>query len=202
MNALYKKILDTNYLPKFVSILVIILINWTFQSLLYMDKTEKIFKLMLDLILFIIFFIILKQLMIMYIAIIISLIIAHTINWMINGHIFALLKTFGIVRTKPEIFIRYLNNLKEKSSNEESILLTATFGSISREELKETSDLDIRIVRKKGYINGFKSCIFTMIERSWAFFNKFPIDIYVLDEPKKLEELKESPIILYEYYQQ
>lgn len=197
MNKLYKKILDINYLPKYVNILVIVLINWTFQSLLYMDKTEKAFKLTLDLILFVIFFIILKQFMAIYAALLISLIIAHTINWIINGHIYALLKTFGVVKTKPDVFIQYLDNLKEKSSKENSILLVATFGSLSREELNENSDLDVRIVRKKGNINGLKTCIFTLMERSWAFFNKFPLDLYLLDNFEEISKLKEDPVLVY-----
>lgn len=197
MNKLYKQILDIKYLPKTIKILIIVGINWTFQSLLYMDKTEKVFKLVLDLILLVTFYMILKGVMNPILALITSFIVAHTINWIFNGHLFALLKTFGIVKTKPETFINYLNDLKNRSSDENSILLVATFGSISREELKETSDLDIRIIRKQGFFNGIKACIFIMLERSKSIYQGFPLDIYVLDDFKSIYQLKEQPIILY-----
>ena len=201
MNKLYKRILDINKLPRFLSILIIIGINWIFQSLLYMDKTEKIFKLLLDLILIIILFLILNHFLVVYLSLILSILIAHTINWILNGHIFALFKTFGKVKTKPEQFKKYINDLKEKSSNENSVFLVATFGSFSINNIKETSDIDIRIVRKKGFLNGLKSCIFTMEERSIAFFNKFPLDIYLLDGADELYKLKEDPILIYSIHQ-
>ena len=145
-------------------------------------------------------FLILDHFIVVYVALILSILIAHTINWILNGHIFALFKTFGKVKTKPEQFKRYINDLKEKSSNENSVFLVATIGSISTKKIKETSDIDIRIVRKKGFLNGLKSCIFTMKERSIAFFNKFPLDIYLLDDADELNKLKEDPILIYSIY--
>lgn len=197
MNKLYKKILHINWFPNFLSILLVIGINWTFQSILYMDKSEKIFKILIDLVLIIIISILLSNLTNLYVALLLSVFIAHTINWIVNGHIFALFKTFGLVKTEPEKFIQYINYLKYKSSNENSVIFVATFGSLSRDELNENSDLDIRIVRKKGLINGINACLFTMIERSNAFFNKFPLDIYLLDNFDGLNKLKEDPVLIY-----
>lgn len=196
MNVLYNKILNFKYLPRILKILIILGINWTFQSLLYMDKTEKSFKILLDLGLFLIFFFILEPFINVYLSFIFSVIIAHTLNWIFNGHIFALLKTFGIVKTKSSSFLNYIEKLKEKGSKEKSIKFIATFGSISREELKETSDLDIRIVKVEGLINGIRSSFFVMSERSIAFFNGFPLDIYLMDDEKSMRELREKPIIL------
>ncbi len=195
MNKLYKSILDLKYIPTFVGILIIILINWTFQSILYMDKTERIFKISIDLVLFCCFFIIFQNLMILFFNIIAAFIIAHSVNWILNGHIFALLKTFGVVKTKPSSFQLYIDELKERGSKEKSIKCIAIFGSISR-ELNETSDLDVRIVRKKGFINGIRSSLFVMIERSKAFFKGFPLDIYLLDNEKNLFDLREKPIFI------
>jgi L-malate glycosyltransferase len=197
MNKLYNQILNIKYFPKPIKILMVTGINWTFQSLLYMDKTEKAFKLLLDLILLIIFYIPLNGFLSPILSLIISFIMAHTINWIFNGHVFALLKTFGIIKTEPEKFTDYINNLKIRSSKEDSILLVAMFGSISRNELKETSDLDIRIIRKKGFINGIKTGLFVMLERSKSFFKRFPLDIYVLDDIRGLKKFDENPNIIY-----
>ena len=39
-----------------------------------------------------------------------------------------------------------------------------------------------------------------MKERSIAFFNKFPLDIYLLDDADELNKLKEDPILIYSIY--
>lgn len=196
MNVLYNKILNLKYLPRILKILIIIGINWTFQSLLYMEKTDKLFKLLLDLVLFLIFFIVFKQFLNILSTIIVAITLAHSFNWIFNGHIFALLKTFGIVKTKYSSFLTYMEKLKERGSKEKSIKCIATFGSISREELKETSDIDIRVVKDKGFVNGIRSSVFVMLERSKSVFNGFPLDIYLLEDEKSMHKLKERPIFL------
>lgn len=198
MNKLYKKILDIQQIPKFVKISVIIMINWTFQSLLYMGKTEKLFKIMLDLVLIILLVLLLNEFCSLNTAIILSIIFAHTLNWILNGHFFALLKTFDIIQTDYETFRKYLVCLKDRSKKEESIDIVATFGSLSRDEIRKTSDLDIRIVRKPGFMMGLRACFFVLKERSSAFINGFPLDIYVLDDLKGLNELDERPIIIFQ----
>lgn len=199
MNKLYKRILNINYLPKILKILLVIGINWTFQSFLYMDKTEKIFKITVDLILLLLFYLIFIQLTNFVISVVLSFIIAHTLNWTFNGHIFALLKTFNIIKTQKEDFIKYINRLKERSSKEKSIYLVASLGSISRNELKETSDLDIRIIRKEGFLNGLKACKFIFVERSKSFLNGFPIDIYLGDNNNFLKKADEKSVIIFKY---
>ena len=156
----------------------------------------------LDFIFFISIFLILYYYLSVGVAIFSSIIIAHTINWIINGHVFALCKTFGWTKTDYKTFIDYLNVLKDRSSRENSICLVATFGSLSRKELKQTSDLDIRVVRKTGFVNGVRACIFVIKERSKAFFNRFPLDIYLLDNYDGLNELGEAPVIIYSPSQQ
>ena len=199
MNGIYNKILEIKFIPKFIKILVIIGINWIFQSLFYMEKIEKTFKLALDFILLLIFYVVIGQFFAFFMAIFISFFLAHTINWAFNGHIFALLKTFNIVKTEPTKFVRYIDGLTKRAKREKGILLVAAFGSLSRKELKETSDLDIRIIGKSGLNNGLRVCLFAMLERSRAFLNKFPLDIYVAKNFTNLSRLTEKPIELYRF---
>lgn len=197
MNQLYKKILDIKFLPKSIKISIIIGINWFFQSLLYMNMSEKILKIFVDLTFFIIIFFLLKNTLNILEAFILSFFLAHSINWLFNGHIFALLKTFDIIETQPEKFNKYFDDISKRSSKENSICAVAIFGSFSREELKKTSDLDIRVVKKPGMINSLKSSFFVMIERTKAFLNKFPLDIYLLNDYEDLSELGEPPVIIF-----
>lgn len=189
--------------PFVVRLIILTFSSWLFQSILYMDRTEKSFKILVELILFLPSFLILNYLFKnILLSIFLAFIIAHTLNWIFNGQIGVLLKNLNILSTDKEKFFDYMDNIKEEVVNEESIMAAAAFGSLSRKELKKTSDLDIRIIRKPGHINGLKSCFFVLKERSKASFNKFPLDIYVLDTYEMINihiNIKdEEPVILYD----
>lgn len=199
-SSIHYKILHFKNIPLSLRKTLLILINWTFQSILYMDKTEKIFKISFTFIFSILFFAILQNYYSSIFSIVSSFLIAHTLNWLFNGQIFVLLKNLSFTKNEPDVFIEYLSNLRIRCLKEKSILAAAAFGSLSRDELKKTSDLDVRLIRKKGVINGFKACLFILIERSRAFFNKFPLDIYLLDDTKDLSKLNnnERAIVLHD----
>lgn len=189
--------------PFVVRLILLTFSSWLFQCILYMDRTEKIFKILVEFILFAPSFLVLNYLLNnILLSIFLAFIIAHTLNWIFNGQIGVLLKNLDILNTDKEKFFDYMDNVKEEVVNEESIMAAAAFGSLSRKELKKTSDLDIRIIRKPGYISGFKACFFVLKERSKAFFNKFPLDIYVLDSYEMINihiNIKdEEPVILYD----
>ncbi|WP_321422013.1 nucleotidyltransferase domain-containing protein [uncultured Methanobacterium sp.] len=166
-----------------------------------MDRTEKTFKILLDIVLFLPSLFILNYLVNnILLSLFLAFILGHTLNWIFNGQICVLLKNLKLLNTDQEKFLAYMDNVKEKVVKEESIIAAAAFGSLSRKKLKNTSDLDIRIIRKPGYINGIKACFFVLKERSISFFNKFPLDIYVLDsyETINIHIKNEKPIILYD----
>lgn len=187
--------------PIFRFKIAIILTNWLFQGILYADKTEKAFKILLDLILatflcsFLISFISNLPLNFM-----ISLITSHTILFILNGQLFVLARNFDIVHNDPQKIIDYANRLKKRASKEKSINCLVVYGSLVRGEIKPTSDLDVRIIRKSGIINGFRACIFGFKERSRALFFQFPLDMYIIDSPNHLSKLSkdEVPQVLYD----
>lgn len=179
----------------------IILSNWTFQGMLYADKTERLFRLLLDGIMTLVFYAILVNFIPNgYIALIFAFLIAHTFNWIFNGQLFVLGRYIGIKPNKHNEFEKYLKGLKYRAESTKSIQSVILYGSISRKDLKNSSDLDVRIIRKKGFLNGLRSCLFGLYERKWAFFNKFPLDLYIIDSVKHLSKLRvdENPIILYD----
>jgi len=177
----------------------IILSNWTFQGMLYADKTERLFRLLLDglmaLILYVIFINFISS---SYVALIFAFLIAHTLNWIFNGQLFVLGRYVGIKPNKHDDFCDYTKELKYRAEKEISVQSIAIYGSMSRKELRESSDLDVRIIRKKGFINGIRACFFVLLERIRAFSNKFPLDIYLLDSFNNLSKLNEQPMILYD----
>lgn len=182
--------------PLIIKFPILTLSSWFFQGILIMDTTERYFKIFLDFVLFLLLLIILSS-MKYPLCILIAFIIAHSLNWIFNGQIFVLLKNLRLIKTDKKIFVEYLEKFKKRVKKEDSILIAASLGSISRGELKETSDIDIRIVRKNGVVNGIRACVFVLSERTRSFLNGFPLDIYVLDDIKELFEFAEEPIIIY-----
>jgi predicted nucleotidyltransferase len=178
---------------------VVILTNWVFQGLLYADRTERAFKIILDITLTVVLFFAIP-LPNAIIRLEIAFLISHTFYWIFNGQLFALAKNFGVVHNEPQRIIDYANEIKERATKEKSIACVAVYGSLSREEIKSTSDLDVRIIRKTGFINGFNACMFGFRERNMALFNKFPLDLFVVDSPKHLLNMRsdEIPQLLYD----
>lgn len=173
-------------------------VHWIFQGILIMDPTEKLFKLGLDLVLTISIGATLAIWVPSGWAFTGGFLIAHTLNFIFNGQIFGVLKTFGSVQHTWEDFEKRVAQLKSKAASESSILYAAAYGSLAREEWSPTSDLDVRIVRKPGLLNGIKASWFALRARTDAMRSKFPLDLYVVDSFSGLQKMMEhkTPVVL------
>jgi predicted nucleotidyltransferase len=127
---------------------------------LYADKTEKLFKISLEIILFIFLSSFLITISNTFLGLFVSVIIAHTVLFIFNGQLFALAKNFDLIYNDPQRIIDYVSGLKQRVSNEKSINCLVLYGSLVRGEIKPTSDIDVRIIRKSGFLNGFRACMF------------------------------------------
>lgn len=185
--------------PIFRFKIVALTLNWVFQGLLYADKTEKAFKIALDLALTSLVFISITDFSFI-VRLLVAFLISHTFFWVFNGQLFALLKNFNLVHNTPQRIIDYAGEIKCRASKEASINCVAIYGSISRGEISSTSDLDMRIIRKPGMLNGMRACFFGFAERSRALLNMFPLDLYIIDSKEHLFRLRndELPLILYD----
>jgi hypothetical protein len=176
-----------------------LLTNWLWQGMLYMDPTERWFKLFLDALLTGIGAAFLSMWFSWPISLGVAFLAAHTINFLFNGQLFALLKNYGIVHTSPEMFEQSVGELVGRAKREPSIASIAAFGSVSRQSWSQTSDFDARIIRKSGFFNGVRACWFLLRERTIALFSGFPLDMYVLDNESLMDtriRSDEKPIIL------
>lgn len=165
-----------------------------------MDKTEKLFKIITDICLISFIFFPLNYYYPWTTGVLIAIFFAHTINWIINGQIFVVFKNLKLVENDHITFREYIDEMQSRIKGESSIQSAAAFGSLSRDSLKGTSDLDVRIIRKPGALNGIRACFFVLLERSRGLYSRFPIDIFVLDSLDPLGKLNsdEIPIILYD----
>jgi len=200
MNTYFREIAKTDKYPFLFRFLVLMLSSWLFQGILYMDKTEKLFKIFTDVFLVTCIFFLLNHHYPWVTNALIAVSLGHTINWIINGQICVVCKNLKLLNNDLITFRGYVNEIQLRIKKEPSIEAAAVFGSLSRESLRETSDLDIRILRKSGMLNGIRACIFVLFERSRGLYSRFPIDIFALDSPEQLDKLDsdEVPIILYD----
>jgi predicted nucleotidyltransferase len=185
---------------------LLVFIGWVFQGVLYADKTEKIFKITFDLGLTLLVYFIVVNIAGMInsvTALLFSFLFAHTINWILNVGIWCSLRgrygmhVNGVGATDLQ---EYAKNMQKRARSERSIMAAAIYGSVARGEAKETSDLDIRIIRKPGIYNGVRACSFGLLERFRALKNKVPLDLCVIDSTEHLAKLRtdECPLIMYD----
>lgn len=199
-NSFHARVLTNRYLPKVFKYGILILVNWFFHGFLYMDWTEKTFFLFLDGIFFLPVFLSLLAVSNLSLSVAIAIVAAHTLHWFFNGHLYVLFKNLGHSKTEFDHLKDYMKELSERAKGEKSILAIAVFGSLSRHQLTESSDLDVRIIRQRGAINGLKACMFTFMERSRALLGKIPLDVYTCDGFRSLSKIDtdELPVILYD----
>jgi hypothetical protein len=163
--------------------------HWLFQGMLYMDATERWFKLGLDALLTALAVMPLRIWLDHPMAWLAAPILAHTVNFLLNSHLWGVLKHYGSVRVSHPAFESYLYHLSRRIGNEPSIDWSGVYGSLARGQWSATSDLDIRLVRKPGLSNALRACTFVLAERSRALIHRFPLDLYVLDDPGYLDAM-------------
>jgi len=171
--------------------------SWVFQGVLYMEYSEIIFRIFLEIILVALFLYILPSYG-QYVEIVLAVVLAHTYMWTFNGHFWAL--SIGdnrrMAKNTPERILSYFNNLDKRVHNSRAIDGCVMFGSLTRGEFTENSDLDVLLCKKDGYINLFRAYIFGFRERFIAFVTMVPIELYFynIDVFDRLDD-KEAPLL-------
>ena len=181
--------------------LAVIASNWVFQGMRYMNIYEISLKMFLDLIFMtILLFFFLKEIPLIS-AILIALVIAHTINWVVNGHIFVLMRYVAPVPKTEKHFEDFIHKMNASALKWRSIDGVAIYGSYCRGTLHKYSDLDVRVITHPGVINAISGAIFCFMQRLIAFFDIFPLDVYCCDKMEFLDQLRddEKPFILIDH---
>jgi predicted nucleotidyltransferase len=174
--------------------IVALSVHWVFQGMLNMDRTERLLRIGAEVVLMgisLLLFVLAGKLPLIWAAVA-AFLVAHTLNFLFNGQIWVVLKHFGLVRHSRAEFDEYLCQLSERVMAEPSIEYAAAYGSLVRGEWRPTSDLDVRLVRKPGVVSSLRACWFVLQERTRALINKFPLDVFVLDGPELLAEMRDD----------
>jgi predicted nucleotidyltransferase len=129
-----------------------------------------------------------------------SLLITHTLNWVLNGNWWA-----GLLFTFPHLHNRGdratcddLNWMAGRFKRDRSISGAMIFGSVSRGQWHERSDLDIRLLRRRGVWNAMAGVLVLSRERWIALWARQPLDIYLADDVPFLRSMREDepPVFL------
>jgi len=170
--------------------LVALAVAWTFQGMLYMDPTERRFKLVLDFWLTAGLGLVLSTLLQWYIAWPLAFAAAHSLNFLFNGELWGVLKHYGFIEQQHHEFDEYVQAFCKRAQHEPAVDYVLVCGSVARDEWSPQSDLDVRLVRVPGFLNGLRACWFLLYERTRALFAGFPLDAYVLDGEASLQKLR------------
>jgi len=173
--------------------------NWVFQGMRYMNGYETSLKLALDALL---------AAVVLWMTpgqtsaarVIFAVLLAHSVNWLVNGHFFVLMRYVRPFPKPVAAFGIYAESLRQRAEQCARLDAVAIYGSYCRGELHEHSDLDVRVFVGEGIFNGTIGALFCLKERCFALFARFPLDIYCFVGIRPAEQLREdeSPVILFD----
>jgi predicted nucleotidyltransferase len=141
-------------------------------------------------------------------VIVAAILITHTLNTVINGHLFAMfahdLFWFSLYKERSN-FMKYIENIRTRMERKDPRYATGVvfFGSLARGVFRDTSDLDIRFIAADGFWNAFRTAHLVFTERFLAMLSGFPIDAYMFrtgtEIRRKMDVIHEHPVVLYRH---
>jgi len=176
---------------------------WIHQRTTYMDRSELIFHVVSNFLAASIIYTILSFLGYFsrqWVTILIAVIGARTLSYLFNDHFWGGLQvSFDFVKNCGlEQICVYLIKSTKRLSKYNSISACMVYGSIVRGEFHDKSDLDVRYIRRSGFLNAISALSFAVRERIIAVFTQIPLDLYVGDTVNFLKKIRddETPIII------
>jgi len=180
-------------------------VGWVLQAIHSTDRSERYFRIIIELFTLLVIYSILEDIQDSnnYKSTFISaVLINHTITWFITGNFwvymldsFLWVKNPGIIRIIE--FIQKVKLLFVATKSVDAILI---YGSMCRGQLHIRSDLDLRVLKTPGLLNGFVALSVGYLIRAYSFFIRMPVDLEVVDSMefiRKQMRKDERPIDVY-----
>lgn len=164
----------------------LLLSNWLCQGMRYMNPYERLYRLATEALAALLLAWLLSARLSPFPACCSALAMAHTGYWLFNGHFFVLWRYLSERRLDPGRFLAYVEDLQARLRTPDFLRAVVAFGSLSRDAFHGSSDFDVRLVWRKGFLNALRAFNFCALERARALLAGFPLDIYVF-------ELREIP---------
>lgn len=170
--------------------------NWISQAMRHMTPAERLHRIILELITISFLYFLLIGFLSNPIAIIVALIVAHSGFFVFNGQIYTLKRYLSDNLISSEDFLSYVENMRPTLQGHFCLEGVLAFGSLSNGPISESSDFDVRLVRKTGFFNALKAANLCTRERYRAFWGKFPIDIIICTADELVMSDDEPAIVL------
>jgi hypothetical protein len=178
--------------------------GWAHQGFFYLDRTQRIGRVVFEIVPTVFFAGLVRALAGIPLSRVWlwggSLLLTHTLNWVLNGNWWAgVLFAFPGLRNQGERMTRdYLNEMADRLQQDRSISGVMIFGSVARGQWHERSDLDLRLLRRRGSRHGVAGVLVLARERWIAWWARQPLDIYLADDIAFLHRMRkdEPPIFL------
>ena len=181
-------------------------VSWTLQAIHTLDKTEKAFRILLEVLLVVIIaasmtlLVRSRPIWEMAFAILLSL---HTVMWFLNSTMLVgLRECFRFVKNPGiEGTVSFLKYVAKVASNRGAVECVLVYGSMARCKFHDRSDLDVRIIRCKSLLPSLRLMMTAIFLRMVAILcYRIPLDLKVVDSLSFLEvEMRadERPIVVY-----
>jgi len=173
---------------------------WLVQGMLYAHPTERMLKIVTELLFFVLFFLFLRfQGLEAITSVFIAFFISHNINFLLNCAVWETVICDLTFRGagKGTLF-RYIKDIRSRLVRHDSVLCAFVYGSISRGALHDSSDLDFVIVRRPGFRNAISSLVVLTYEKLRALMYRIPLESYLADDMTFLDRPRndETPLII------
>ncbi|MEM1831806.1 MAG: hypothetical protein QXJ97_09800 [Desulfurococcaceae archaeon] len=188
------KYVKNKYLKAILASRLSLVVNWAFQGVKIADATENGFRLLLDFTFFVVAYIISGSLSISILA----LVIAHTINYLINSNGPRIQVVLG-KKTDVEYSLQAIENYVKNNPPSGYVEAVVVFGSVIKKSISKYSDIDIRVVRRKGIKNALLSLLWTMKFRLYMWRHGIPGDIFIATREKITKTIKPDELESLQY---
>lgn len=152
-----------------------------------MSIGEKLYKIMVTLLLCLPFYFLIKN-------IYISLLLGHLLNYILNGQFYVVFRYLSSKRTMSyedlNSYVALINKLIKIFSPKDVLII----GSFARGMMSKSSDLDIRLYHDSSFFNSIKAYIMATLLRACGLIMKFPIDIFCFSDLKFLNKINKNEI--------
>jgi predicted nucleotidyltransferase len=171
----------------------VILSSWLFQGLLYADRTEKYFKSVVEIAMLLPTALLLLSSVGPLVSLAVGLTISHTLNWLFFGQPLVALRSVGWVKTPTSKLRAWIEAFRINLPVQHFLMFAAIYGSAATGRLTEASDLDLKIIRKRGAMSAVLSMVYLARARFRSTLSGVPLDIYVLDDFAALATREREP---------
>ena len=179
-------------------------VGWVLQILHSTDKSDRRFRLVLELVVllgsFICIYLLNNRLTV--VSGVSAFIVIHTLSWFLMGNFWVyMLDSFLFVKnTGLDDTLKYIQLVERAYEKSDSCNAVLIYGSFCRNMFHGRSDLDIRIVRRTDSIIGLWALFLGLYFRAYSFFKLIPADFQVVDSMEFLTNQMrddEKPVVAY-----